>query len=198
MLDLATRLFSLVCGQNPEHTWAPGGVLLPFCQRCTGLYIGAMVGVAMHLAGRNRKSLSQTKPTSSPCPSLGFSIPGRLLLIHGFFLLQMIPFGYHWLPQGPVLRTETGVLFGFGVATFLGLLPATVWGSPFTLSGSRSYWAGVIGTILLLPILVQWGGSPGARVVMVLGCGGLLALAGLAAFNLFIIGAGLVRRRRGP
>ena len=48
----------------------------------------------------------------------------RFLLVHGAFLLLMAPFGFHWLPQGPVLRTMTGVLFGFGVVTFLWLQPA--------------------------------------------------------------------------
>ena len=77
-------------------------MLLPCCQRCTGLYVGAGVAALLHLWLRPRLS-------------------GRFLEIHGAFLLVMVPFGFHWVAQGPVLRTLTGVLFGFAVVTFLWL-----------------------------------------------------------------------------
>ncbi len=51
----------------------------------------------------------------------GPRLTGRFLEMHGAFLLLMVPFGFHWVAQGPVLRTLTGVLFGFGVVTFLWL-----------------------------------------------------------------------------
>ncbi len=77
-------------------------MLLPCCQRCLGLYVGAAVAAGSHLWLRPR-------------------LTGRFLELHGAFLLCMLPFGFHWLPQGPLLRTITGVLFGFGVVTFLWL-----------------------------------------------------------------------------
>jgi uncharacterized membrane protein len=103
MLDFLAHLFAAVCGQNPDHTWAPGGLLLPCCQRCTGLYAGAGVAALLHLWLRPK-------------------LTGRFLEIHGAFLLLMVPFGFHWVPQGPALRTAAGVLFGFGVVTYL-MLP---------------------------------------------------------------------------
>jgi len=102
MLEILTHWFAAVCGQDPGHTWAPGGILLPCCQRCTGLYVGAGVAALLHLWLRPR-------------------LTSRFLEMHGAFLLLMIPFGFHWLPQGPALRTLTGVLFGFGVVAFLWL-----------------------------------------------------------------------------
>src|SRR5574341_551103 len=102
-MEELSRLFSFVCGQAPEHIWAPEGLWLPMCQRCTGLYVGAAMAVLLHLWQRPR-------------------LTRAFLGIHGAFLLLMIPFGYHWLPQGPTSRAVTGVLFGFGVVTFL-LLP---------------------------------------------------------------------------
>lgn len=105
MLGILNHLFAAVCGQNPDHTWAPGGVLLPCCQRCLGLYVGGAIAAWLHFGLR---------------PVLS----GRFLKIHGAFLLLMAPFGFHWLPQGPVLRTVSGVLFGFGLVAFL-LLPMT-------------------------------------------------------------------------
>jgi len=102
MPDLLQHLFGWICGQNPDHTWSPGGELLPFCQRCTGLYVGACAAAVWHLLLR-------------PAPT------NHWLWLNGGFLLFMIPFGFHWLPQGPVLRAITGVLFGFGLVAFLSL-----------------------------------------------------------------------------
>jgi uncharacterized membrane protein len=102
MLEALTHLFALVCGQNPGHTYAPGGLLLPCCQRCAGLYAGAGLAALLHLWLRPKLS-------------------GRFLEVHGAFLLAMVPFGCHWLDQGPWLRTLIGVLFGFGLATYLWL-----------------------------------------------------------------------------
>jgi len=103
-MEWLAAVFSLVCGQNPTHTWAPAGVILPCCQRCTGLYTGAALAVLLQL-------LLQPRLTD------------RFLQLHGLFLLQMVPFGFHWLPQGPLVRTLTGLLFGFGVVAFLFCLP---------------------------------------------------------------------------
>lgn len=99
-METIASLFSHLCGQNPAHTWMPGGVPLPFCQRCTGLYAGALLAAAAHLLLRPRRS-------------------NRWLGMHGFFLLFMVPFGFHWLPQESLLRTLTGLLYGCAVTTFL-------------------------------------------------------------------------------
>jgi len=178
MLDTLTHIFSAVCGQNPEHTWAPGGLLLPCCQRCTGLYAGALVAAVLHVFHRPHLS-------------------GRFLLIHGLFLLQMVPFGYHWLPQGPVLRTETGILFGFGIATFLWVVPAA-WLAPSAVARCQPwpYWIGCAATVLLLPAACQLGGKPGAFVLALLIGGGALALAGLVLANASAGCAALARWRR--
>ena len=98
------QIFSFVCGQNPAHTWAPGGEWLPCCQRCTGFFAGAAVALLLQLALRMR-----------PAP--------RFLQMHGLFLLVMVPLGCHWVPHGAVVRTLSGVLYGFGVVSFLWLFP---------------------------------------------------------------------------
>ncbi len=100
MPELFNHFFAYLCGQNLDHTWAPGGSLLPCCERCTGLYVGACVAAILHLWLRPK-------------------LTGRCLEIHGLFLLLMVPFGFHWLPQGALIRTTTGALFGFGIVTFL-------------------------------------------------------------------------------
>ena len=201
MFDMLGDLFAVVCGQNPDHTWSPGGVLLPCCQRCTGLYAGACVAALLHL---------WLKPKFS----------NRFLLVHGAFLLLMAPFGFHWLPQGPVLRTMTGVLFGFGVVTFLWLQPAARWarwtgwcGTAFANGGLEpglkgraggsstlavlSYGVAVTATLALLPVLAGCGGRGAACALAVLVFGGLAVLAVLVVANVvpgLVEMVGIVRR----
>src|ERR1035441_7920476 len=102
MLDFLHQLFSWVCGQNLAHTWSPGGELLPCCQRCPGVYVGAFVAALLHLA-------RPPQPTSF------------WRWLNGAFLLFMVPSGYHWIPQNPELRAVSGILFGFGLVAFLWL-----------------------------------------------------------------------------
>lgn len=179
MFDLLSHLFGAVCGQNPEHTWSPGGILLPCCQRCLGLYAGAGLAFALQLGLR--------PPATS-----------RFLRIHGAFLLLMIPFGFHWLPQEAVLRTLTGALFGFGLVAFLSL--PSRWSycpragalrvhRPRTVR-VRFYYAGLIAALALLPILAGGGGRLAAFILAALTCIGALALALLVLADLALFTAG--------
>ena len=167
MLDVLSHMFAAVCGQNPGHTWAPGGLLLPCCQRCTGLYVGAGVAALLHVWLRPK-------------------LTGRFLEIHGAFLLAMAPFGLHWVAQGPALRTASGVLFGFAVVTFL-WLPLS---SRFTLHVSRasmrSYFLLVGVTLVLLPMAASVGGTFAAYALSGLIAWGGLALLALVAANVIL------------
>ena len=159
-------LFGIVCGQNPAHTWAPGGEALPCCQRCTGLYAGALLAIILQL-------FLKPRPTA------------RFLKVHGLFLLIMVPFGYHWVSQGPILRTVTGLLFGAGLVTFL---MVSLRGSTGSREGhqpwaARMYFTALAssGAGILAAAVSEW---PGAAVVLsVLVAAGALALVALVALN---------------
>ena len=202
MNDWFAHAFALVCGQNPAHLWAPGGLALPCCQRCTGLYVGALVAFLLHW-------LCQSRPAAG----------GKWA--HGMFLLQMVPFGFHWLPQGPVLRTETGVLFGFGLVAFLWPLAVIFVMQSSNLRNRRisfgrsseisiacgleirdtaewnsalrhqraGYGSGLAAMLVLVPAAAGWGGRFGFVVLSWLAALGALVLAMLALAN---IGLGAV------
>ncbi|HLP78415.1 MAG TPA: DUF2085 domain-containing protein, partial [Candidatus Paceibacterota bacterium] len=102
MLDRLTDAFALVCGQNTGHTWLCAGQELPCCQRCTGLYLGALAAFVL-------------------LKFLRLTMTNRFLWIHGATLMLMVPFGFHWVPQNAFLRAASGVLFGFGLVAFLQL-----------------------------------------------------------------------------
>lgn len=177
MADPLSAVFGLVCGQDPAHTWAPGGMLLPFCQRCTGFYGGAAVALVLHLALRIR-------PTA------------RFLQVHGGFLLMMIPLGYHWLPQDALVRTMSGILFGTGVVSFLWLLPGSHVGGAQVLNRrwTALYGAGIGMALAAIPAAGAWGGAPAWRLLVALASAGLAGLVGLALANVSVGLAALLAR----
>jgi len=181
MLASLHLLFSVLCGQYADHTFVPGGLWLPCCQRCTGLYGGAAMAALLHLWLRPR-------------------LTARWLALHGLCIALMVPCGAHWIPQGPVLRAASGAVFAFGVFTFL-WAPVRARMTGRSPNGSRGapnhgvwvYTAGLGTTLALLPALGLLGGTPGAYLLAGwVACGALalgalvfldLALAARGAFN---------------
>ena len=160
------QFFSVICGENPDHIWSPGGQPLPCCQRCTGLYAAALLAVARHIWLR-------------PC------ITRRFLQFHALFLLQLGLFAFPWLPDSSALRSVSGSLFAFGVVAFLwpavsGWLPTSNHGR----AGRGAYALGMVASAGLIPAIATWGGAIGGSVLMCLVLAGALALAGLAIANL--------------
>lgn len=159
-------LLGAVCGQNAAHTWAPGGEALPCCQRCTGLYAGALLATILQLFLKPR-------------------LTARFLEVHGLFLLIMVPFGYHWVSQGPILRTVTGLLFGAGSVTFLmvSLHGSTSSREEHQPWAARMYFTAlaISGAGILTAAVSEW---PGAAVFLsVLVAAGALTLVALVALN---------------
>ena len=117
----------------------------------------------------------------------------RWLWAHGGLLLIMVPFGYHWLPQGAALRAMSGVAFGFGLVAFLRLtLPERSPGRSAHGSIGNSfrmgwYMAGFVATMLLVPWLGSFGNVGMAEVLAVFTACGALVLYGLVAVNIFML-----------
>ena len=176
------QLFSYVCGQN--QCWAPGGKFLPFCQRCTGLYVGGVLALILC-------ALFRPRPTY------------RVLWIHGLLLLLMVPFGYHLVPQNAVIRTLAGQLFAFGLVYYLALNPAGhlhVW-SQARRENARGYALGAVAGILALQFSVHLGGVGTSTALAWIGFAGLVAYAALVIANLVVLPPAiwrLLRRTPGP
>lgn len=174
MGDWLTTLFGLVCGQLSAHTSAPGGIPLPFCQRCTGLYAGAAVATAMHVVLRIRAS-------------------ERFLQVHGGMLLLMVPLGFHWLPQDGLVRMISGVVFGAGVVAYLWLTAAPRLLALRPLSRTRSwiYAAAIATTLAMVPAAAFYGGGGAWYALVLLALTGAAALALLVSLNLALAAAWL-------
>jgi len=97
MLD---ALFSNFCHQMPERSFALGPAVLPFCQRCTGVYLGALAA-AIFFASHGRRQRAAAPPP--------------ILWLNVCFILAMGIFGFHLVETSAPLRYVTGALFGSAV-----------------------------------------------------------------------------------
>lgn len=100
-------LFSFLCSQDPLRSFAIDGRLLPFCQRCTGLYMGLGITSLFLFASRLYKK---------GLPSLS------VIYVNIASLLIMPVFGFHLLDPGPAWRFWSGLIYGNAVVSLL--LPA--------------------------------------------------------------------------
>lgn len=176
------QLFSHVCGQ--VNSWAPGGKILPFCQRCTGLYVGGPFALMLY-------GLFRPRPTS------------RVLWIHGLLLLLMVPFGYHFVPQNGTVRTLTGQLFAFGLVYYLALNPAaqlSIWTGRYS-ENFRAYAISALAVISAVQLAVRLGATGISVALAWIGFAGLLLYAALAIANLLLLPLAtwrLLRRTKSP
>jgi uncharacterized membrane protein len=166
MAGVLHQIFSLVCGQNPDHTWILAGTALPCCQRCSGIYVGACAALPLQFFCRPKA----TTP---------------FLVLHGLFLLALAVCGLHLVPQGPALRSISGVLGGFAITAFLWVLPGRLCmraPKPGKTHRTAIYYAILLATAPLLPAIASRGGY-GATLLLIsaasLGLLFLLVLAGL-------------------
>lgn len=101
-------LFSFLCSQDPLRSFAIDSHLLPFCQRCTGLYVGLGISfIYLFLIGHYKKGLP----------------PRSIVYVNVASLLIMPVFGFHFLDPGSAWRFWSGLIYGNAVASLL--LPAT-------------------------------------------------------------------------
>jgi uncharacterized membrane protein len=150
----------------------PGGDALPFCQRCTGLYAGVAIAAALQLILR-------------PQPRSAY------LWFHGLLLLQMVPFGFHLVPQGPVLRTVSGQLFSLGVVAYLWLVPGSslASGTGRKPEAWKAWLYGLsagAGSFFVL-VGAAWGGPLAAAIISWIGLAGLAGLVVLILANLALL-----------
>jgi uncharacterized membrane protein len=102
-----------ICHQIHTHSFYIGGHQLPLCARCTGIYLGAIVGLAL---------LARLRSRSARLPS------GAMIPVLGLFFISMVVDGLNSTAQaiGPsglwdtnnITRIVTGALSGLSVAFF--------------------------------------------------------------------------------
>jgi len=114
---LVMHAFSPVCHQIPVRSPFLGGVQLAICDRCLGIYLGLILGVATVWGGHRLWQWAGRYD--------------RYLLLG-----SLVPMGIDWIgpllglwANGPASRVLTGLLFGIVAASFVAdrLLWGSVW-----------------------------------------------------------------------
>jgi uncharacterized membrane protein len=117
-----------VCHRIPERSFVLDGRQLPLCARCTGTFLGAMLGLAaMLVLGRRRAS------NLPPVPVLGL-----LLVFVGLWAFDGLNSYLGLFPGAPQLyqpqnwlRLTTGLLEGLALMVFVfPILNFTLWRDP--------------------------------------------------------------------
>ena len=103
-MNIIIYIFSFLCSQDAARCFVIDGQALPFCQRCTGVYIGLGIGfVYLLLSGYYKKGLP----------------PRSILYINIISLLIMPIFGFHLFDPGAAWRLWSGLIFGNAIVFLL-------------------------------------------------------------------------------
>lgn len=103
-MNIITYIFSLLCSQNVSRSFVIDGDILPFCQRCTGVYLGMGIGfVYLFASGYYKKGLP----------------PRSIIYVNIASLLIMPISGFHLLDPGSAWRLWSGLIFGNAIVFLL-------------------------------------------------------------------------------
>lgn len=119
-----------ICHQIPARTFVIGGVPLPLCARCTGIYLGALLGIA-GMAALGRQKSVELPPTPVLVVLVGFI---GLMGIDGVnSYLTFFPRAPHLYEPQNWLRLTTGTLNGLAMAAIVfPVINASLWQAGLT------------------------------------------------------------------
>ena len=128
LLDKADKVGYAVCHRITLRSFLIGERQMPLCARCTGQYLGAVVGL-LYLLGRGRSRASEF-----PAPA----VLTALVLFLGIWAfdgvnsyLTLFPGAPHLYEPHNILRVSTGLLQGFAVISLVWpVFNLTAWAQP--------------------------------------------------------------------
>lgn len=107
-----------VCHQNPDHTLVIGSRLLPLCARCTGMFLGSLIGMTFLSRGQ--------KQAGYPTRKMQWVLGGLIL----FFIIDGINSGLFTLLNGLSLYPPGNplqLISGMGMGLVLASLIIPIW-----------------------------------------------------------------------
>lgn len=190
ILTLAHWFGSAVCGQLPEHTYSLGGVPLPLCARCTGMYVGALSGLVFYSC-RNPRSASLPRSWHAVFLPLSFS----LWAADGVNSLLASFAGFpHLYPPENALRLASGALMGITLASLIFVLfNSVIWRdvNPAPILATPGELLALLGicTVLIALVISGW-----AELLLPLSLVSLVAILVLNSALMSAFAASLLRR----
>ena len=118
-LDILSLFGGGVCGQIPSHSLIIGGRQLPLCARCTGTYLGALLGF-LRLAALRRWRASGLPPTGVLTLLASFVVVWGIDGLNS--VLSLLPNAPHLYEPHNLLRLITGTLNGLALSTIVFLI----------------------------------------------------------------------------
>ena len=115
LLDILHLLGAGVCGQVPSHSFFVGGRQLPLCARCTGIYLGFLLGLVT-MAAAGRKQASRLPPTRVLVLLVGFVALMGADGLNSYLDLLGLP---HLYEPHNALRLTAGVLCGLALSAII-------------------------------------------------------------------------------
>jgi uncharacterized membrane protein len=114
LFDILTLFGAGVCGQIPNHSFVIGGRQLPLCARCTGTYLGALLGFLGLAALRRRRRASGLPPSEVLASLAGFIALWGVDGLNSF--LTLLPNTPHFYQPNNLFRLTTGTLNGLALS----------------------------------------------------------------------------------
>jgi uncharacterized membrane protein len=174
LLGKADAIGYAVCHRIDARSFHLGNRQLPLCARCSGMYLGALLGLVYQLAQGRRGGMPSLKTY------------GVLALLVGAFGVDGTNSFLHFFPQAPGLYQPTNWLrlvtgTGMGIALSAVLLPVfhqtlwKTWDSRRAL-GSLRQMSGLIGLGALLVLLLLTGNEIVLYPLALLSAAGVMVL----------------------
>lgn len=157
LLGKADMVGYAICHRIPERSFTVGGRPFPLCARCTGTFLGAVVGLIATLL-RRRHRASRLPPVS---------VLGVLVAFIAFWAfdgvnsyMTLFPGAPHLYEPQNWLRLTTGMLNGLALILFVfPIFNFTLWREPTQERVIESVWElVVILPVVALLIVVIWAG----------------------------------------
>ena len=124
-LDKADLIGSGICHRLPDHSIFLGGRQLPLCARCTGTYLGALLGFTTMWALRRQRA-TEMPPTSVLILAVGFIVIMGVDGVNSY--LSFFPNAPHLYTPHNWLRLTTGTLNGLAMSMIvLPVFNLTLW-----------------------------------------------------------------------
>jgi uncharacterized membrane protein len=147
-----------ICHQLAEHSLVFSGQQLPLCARCTGMYLGALIGLALQACWAPRASLLPRARMVLP-----MALGGIAWMIDGVnsYVDFLTGTGALYSPSN-ALRLATGMSMGLFLSIIVyPMFNLTLWQAPLAQRAIRTWRdvAGLIATaaIVTLVLLQHWG-----------------------------------------
>jgi uncharacterized membrane protein len=151
-LDILNLFGAGVCGQIPGHSFIIGGRQLPLCARCTGTYLGALLGF-LGLAALRRWRTSSLPPSGVLASLVGFIVLWGIDGLNSF--LALFPNAPHLYEPHNLLRLITGILNGLALSIIVyPIFNFLLWKEPNTERVIRNFRE--LGYLLIPAALLAW------------------------------------------